>query len=134
MKVLLPGALRLQHYQFEGLIVATNKASYVVYRGPWEIECWGRERLLDRVAHELCIDPVEVRRRNLLPEDAYPCRMLTGATLEYMTINRTLEDAVVRADYERQRRDQLAARTTVASSASASARTSSPRPARPTTP
>ncbi len=110
VKVLLPGALRLQHYQFEGLIVATNKASYVAYRGPWEIECWGRERLLDRIAHELCIDPVEIRRRNLLPEDAYPCRMLTGATLEYMTINRTLEDAVVRADYERQRRDQLAAR------------------------
>ena len=100
----MPGALRLQHYQFEGLIVATNKASYVAYRGPWEIECWGRERLLDRIAHELGIDPVEIRRRNLLPEDAYPCRMLTGATLEYMTINRTLEEAIVRADYARQRR------------------------------
>src|SRR4029079_426367 len=29
VKVLLPGALRLRHYSFEGLIVATNKASYV---------------------------------------------------------------------------------------------------------
>ena len=43
VQVLLPGALR-RHYSFEGLIVATNKASYVAYRGPWEVERWARER------------------------------------------------------------------------------------------
>jgi carbon-monoxide dehydrogenase large subunit len=51
-----------------------------------------------------------VRRRNLLPEDAYPCRMLTGATLEHMTINRTLEEAVERAEYAVQRVEQQHAR------------------------
>jgi len=110
VKVLLPGSLRLVNYAFEGRVIATNKASYVAYRGPWEIECWGRERLLDRIAHELGIDPVDVRRRNLLPEDAYPCPMLTGATLDHMTINRTLEEAVRQADYAAQRAAQLEAR------------------------
>ncbi len=30
------------------------------------------ERLLDLAAHELAIDPVEIRRRNLIPADAFP--------------------------------------------------------------
>jgi carbon-monoxide dehydrogenase large subunit len=30
------------------------------------------ERLLDLAAHELAIDPVEIRRRNLIPPDAFP--------------------------------------------------------------
>ena len=110
VKILLPGSLRLRNYSFEGRVIATNKASYVAYRGPWEIECWGRERLLDRIAHELDLDPIEVRRRNLLPDEAFPCPMLTGATLEHMTINRTLDVAVERADYHAQRRAQRAAR------------------------
>ena len=110
VKVLLPGTLRLRNYAFEGRVIATNKASYVAYRGPWEIECWGRERLLDRIAHELGIDPVEVRRRNLLPDEAFPCPMLTGPTLEHMTINRTLDEAVVHADYGAQRVAQREAR------------------------
>ena len=32
----------------------------------WEMETWVRERLLDIVAHELGLDPAEVRRRNML--------------------------------------------------------------------
>ena len=53
VRALLPGTLRLQHYSFEGCVVATNKASYVAYRGPWEVECWVRERLMDVIAREL---------------------------------------------------------------------------------
>jgi carbon-monoxide dehydrogenase large subunit len=110
VKVLLPGTLRLRNYAYEGRVVATNKASYVAYRGPWEIECWVRERLMDRIGRELAIDPVEVRRRNLLPDDAYPCRMLTGATLDFMTINQTLEQAIATADYWAFRKQQGNAR------------------------
>ncbi len=99
VKVLLPGTLRLRNYSFEGRVVATNKASYVAYRGPWEVECWVRERLLDRIGRELAVDPVEVRRKNLLGDDTYPSRMLTGASLEFMTINQTLERAVEASGY-----------------------------------
>jgi aerobic carbon-monoxide dehydrogenase large subunit len=110
VKVLLPGTLRLRNYAFEGRIVATNKASYVAYRGPWEVECWVRERLLDRIARDLGLDPVDVRRRNLLPDEAFPSRMLTGASLEFMTINRTLDRAVELSRYEAFREEQAAAR------------------------
>jgi carbon-monoxide dehydrogenase large subunit len=106
IKILLPGTLRLRNYAYSGRVVATNKASYVAYRGPWEIECWVRERLLDRIGRELDIDPVDVRRRNLMADEAYPCRMLTGATLEFMTINQTLDRAVEAAGYDDFRRQQ----------------------------
>ena len=110
IKVLLPGTLRVRHYQFRGSVVATNKASFVAYRGPWEIECWVRERLMDLIARRLSLDPLEVRRRNYMGDDQFPGAMLTGPTLEFMTINQTLDRAVELADYEGFRAAQADAR------------------------
>ena len=50
VRVLFPGAYRLEHLEFDVKVVATNKASYVAYRGPWESETFVRERLIDLVA------------------------------------------------------------------------------------
>lgn len=110
IKVLLPGTLRVRHYQFRGSVVATNKASFVAYRGPWEIECWVRERLMDLIARRLDLDPLEVRRRNYMGDDQFPGAMLTGPTLEFMTINQTLDRAVELADYQGFRAAQAEAR------------------------
>src|SRR5262249_9776425 len=66
IRVMLPGGYRVPALAFEASIVATNKASYVPYRGPWAAECVVRETLLDRAAHELGLDPLELRRRNLI--------------------------------------------------------------------
>ncbi|MXZ79566.1 MAG: xanthine dehydrogenase family protein [Acidimicrobiia bacterium] len=110
IKVLLPGTLRVRHYQFRGSVVATNKASFVAYRGPWEIECWVRERLMDLIARQLELDPLEVRRRNYMDDDQFPGAMLTGPTLEFMTINQTLDRAVELADYQGFRTAQAEAR------------------------
>lgn len=111
IKVLLPGTLRLRHYQFRGSVVATNKASFVAYRGPWEIECWVRERLMDLIARRLGLDPLEVRRRNYMGDDQFPGAMLTGPTLDFMTINQTLDRAVELADYQGFRAAQAEARS-----------------------
>ena len=110
IKVLLPGTLRVRHYQFRGSVVATNKASFVAYRGPWEIECWVRERLMDLIARRLDLDPLEVRRRNYMGDDQFPGAMLTGPTLDFMTINQTLDRAVELADYQGFRAAQAEAR------------------------
>ncbi len=110
VKVLLPGTLKVRHYRFRGSVVATNKASYVAYRGPWEIECWVRERLMDLVARRLGLDPLEVRRRNYMGDDQFPGAMLTGPTLDHMTINRTLDRAMELADYHGFRAAQAEAR------------------------
>ena len=110
IKVLLPGTLRVRHYRFRGSVVATNKASFVAYRGPWEIECWVRERLMDLIARRLGLDPLEVRRRNYMGDDQFPGAMLTGPTLDFMTINQTLDRAVELADYQGFRAAQAEAR------------------------
>jgi carbon-monoxide dehydrogenase large subunit len=99
VRVLLPGPYDIEHYAFRGRVVATNKGPYVAYRGPWEAETFARERLLDAIAGEVGIDAVEVRRRNLLPPDAFPRRMVTGPTQEGITVAQTLERAVERIDH-----------------------------------
>src|SRR5438128_12595096 len=47
------GPYRLQAYHFDATVVASNKASYVAYRGPWEMADFTRERLLDLLARGL---------------------------------------------------------------------------------
>jgi carbon-monoxide dehydrogenase large subunit len=108
-RVLFPNAYRIRDYSFETTIVATNKATYVAYRGPWESETWARERLLDVIAAELGLEPVDVRARNLLGADELPSKMVTGPTLAFVTARETLEQVVERADLPAFRAEQAAA-------------------------
>jgi aerobic carbon-monoxide dehydrogenase large subunit len=89
-------------------VYASNKASYNAYRGPWAAETLAREILIDRIAHELDIDPVDVRRRNLLTLDEQPRKMMSGPTIEGVAALGTLERATELIDYDgfrdRQRR------------------------------
>src|SRR5439155_18375415 len=109
MQLLLPGPYRVKGYQFESSVVSTNKAVYVAYRGPWAMETWTRERLLDIVAHELGIDPAEVRRKNMLPGDPDD-RLITGLSLAGITSRESLDRALELVGYETFRKDQAAAR------------------------
>jgi carbon-monoxide dehydrogenase large subunit len=110
VRALFPAAYRLENLRFEALVVATNKATYVPYRGPWEVETWVRERVLDIIARTLALDPIEVRFRNLLTEDEMPGRMCTGPELIGITQRRTLTAAVSRIGYADFRRWQTAVR------------------------
>ena len=56
MRVLFPGAYRLRDLEFRVRVVATNKATYVAYRGPWEAETFVRERMLDEIAADVGLD------------------------------------------------------------------------------
>jgi aerobic carbon-monoxide dehydrogenase large subunit len=103
-------ATRIRHFSFETTIAATNKATYISYRGPGASETLARERLLDAIGRELGIDPVEVRRRNLLTSAEQPWRMATGATVQRAHAVETLDRAVEVADYKRLRADQARAR------------------------
>ena len=83
---MLPGPYSLQALEFEGSATVTNKATYVAYRGPWAAETFCRERMVDIIAHELGLDPLEVRRRNIAFQGENPgtmistCRSLRSAT------------------------------------------------------
>ena len=110
VRVLLPGPYRIRGYSFDFTGVATNKCTYVAYRGPWEVETWVRERLLDTVAHELALDPADVRRVNLQLGEADD-RLVTGPSLTDISSLESLERALELIDYDNFRREQAAART-----------------------
>jgi carbon-monoxide dehydrogenase large subunit len=69
-----------------------------------------REVLVDRIAYELGLDPVEVRRRNLVRMDEQPRKMATGPTLEGVMALATLERAAELIDQDAFRREQTDAR------------------------
>ena len=64
---------RVQHLRLEGRSVLTNKCPVVPNRGigkPGMCFIW--ERMMDRVAQELGLDPIAVRRRNLVTKGEFP--------------------------------------------------------------
>ena len=70
---LLPGPYVVPAYRCVGRIRLTNKTPCGTYRSPGRFEgSFVRERMMDAIARELDIDPIEVRRTNLIPEHALP--------------------------------------------------------------
>jgi carbon-monoxide dehydrogenase large subunit len=67
----------------ESRFVFTHTAPTVPYRGAGRPEAvYIMERLVDRAARELEIDPAELRRKNLLRPDAFPHQTPTGWTYD----------------------------------------------------
>jgi carbon-monoxide dehydrogenase large subunit len=70
---LLPGPYIIPAYRVEGHIRLTNKTPAGTYRAPGRYEStFARERLMDRIADELSLSLIEVRRVNLIGEEAMP--------------------------------------------------------------
>nr|WP_249420243.1 molybdopterin cofactor-binding domain-containing protein [Rhabdothermincola salaria] len=110
VRALLPAAYRLEHFDFEAVVVTTNKATYVPYRGPWEVETWVRERVLDVIARQMGVEPVAVRERNLLTPASFPTTSCTGVELQGFDPRRTFDDAVAAMDLPAFRDAQAEAR------------------------
>ena len=109
VQMLLPGPYRMQAYQWDFTAVSTNKCVYVAYRGPWEMETWVRERVLDEVARELGMDPAELRRRNMMSGEADE-RLITGLSVAGISSRESLDRVLERIGYDDFRREQAAAR------------------------
>ena len=76
---LVPSAYVVPAVSLTTKAVFTNTSPTGPYRGAGRPEAvYLTERLLDRAAHELGIDPVEIRRRNLIPSSAMPYTTRTG--------------------------------------------------------
>ena len=72
---MLPGPYRVPAYRAVGHIRLTNKTPCGTYRAPGRFEStFVRERMLDAIAAHLAIDPIEVRRRNLISHAEMPFR------------------------------------------------------------
>ena len=68
------------------------------------------ERMLDKLAHELQIDPVEVRRRNLIPPFTNGHDVITGLKYDSGNYQGTLDKALKHIGYDKLRADQAAGR------------------------
>jgi aerobic carbon-monoxide dehydrogenase large subunit len=70
---MLPGPYRLPAYRAVGHIRLTNKTPGGTYRGPGRYEStFARERMMDAIAARLRLDPIELRRRNLIDKSEMP--------------------------------------------------------------
>ncbi len=70
---MLLGPYRVGAYRMTGRIRLTNKTPCGTYRAPGRFEStFVRERLMDAIAARLAIDPIELRRRNLIAASEMP--------------------------------------------------------------
>ena len=105
------GTYRFSGIQFDVVVATTNTTPMGAYRGAGRPEATALlERIVDQASIELGIDPIELRRRNLLTDDVFPFTTLTGITYDSGAYATPL-DAVARwAGYDELRREQAARR------------------------
>src|SRR2546427_12745249 len=109
--MMIPGAYRLRDYRYAITAVLTNKCPSGPYRAPMLICSWVTEGTIDAVARALDLDPVDVRRRNMLADGDLPYRTATELTYRSVYPRDTLERALATFDYKDRRREQVAARS-----------------------
>jgi carbon-monoxide dehydrogenase large subunit len=90
--------------------VFTNTCGHCAYRGPWMMETTGREQMLDVVAQQLGIDPLEIRRRNIVSRADMPFTTPMQMQFETLSPAETLEQAAELIDYAGFREEQERAR------------------------
>ncbi|HYO40496.1 MAG TPA: xanthine dehydrogenase family protein molybdopterin-binding subunit [Nocardioidaceae bacterium] len=70
-------------YQFNVQTVLTNKTWVDAYRGAGRPEVtFAVERIMDELADELGMDPLELRRKNWITKDEFPFTTVTGLTYD----------------------------------------------------
>ena len=112
--LMLCGPYRVQAVESEVIGVFTNKAITAPYRGAGRPEAtYILERVMDRIAHELGIDPAEVRRRNFIAPKDFPYRTVTGVVYDSGNYQAILERALQLGDYPGWRARQRAVRTSL---------------------
>jgi carbon-monoxide dehydrogenase large subunit len=108
--MLFPGPYRVTKASFTAKTMYTNRVGRAAYRGPWQYETLAREMMMDISARQLGMDPIELRRKNLLRKDEMPFRGPNGFTFDSISPLETFEQAVSMLGYEDFRRQQAEAR------------------------
>jgi carbon-monoxide dehydrogenase large subunit len=104
-----PGPYRVPKASFNYKTVFSNTAGLAAYRGPWQYETLAREILLDIAARKMDMDPVDLRRKNLLRRDEMPYFNPNGMPYDHVAPVETFEQAVKILDHEGFRKEQAEA-------------------------
>ncbi|HLY64159.1 MAG TPA: xanthine dehydrogenase family protein molybdopterin-binding subunit [Chloroflexota bacterium] len=111
--MMLGGCYQIQAYDIEAIGAYTNATPIDAYRGAGRPEAaFYIERIVDLVASELGLDPVEVRRKNFIPADKFPFyHTVAGPVYDTADYEKALTKALELAGYEDFRQRQQRARS-----------------------
>ena len=105
--MILTGPYKIQDYSYDVKVVLSNKVGNGPMRAPMAITSWLMEGTMDAIARELGLDPVAVRRLNMLHAHELPYTTATGEVLADITPRETMEAAINAIGYEDFRARQL---------------------------
>jgi 2-furoyl-CoA dehydrogenase large subunit len=108
----LTGAYDIRHVRVRNRVVVTNKTPTGLNRGFGGPQVYfALERLVQRIAIGLRLDPLDVIKRNLVPARAFPYRTATGALLDSGNYQEAIARAVEQGQLAelRKRRDEARA-------------------------
>jgi carbon-monoxide dehydrogenase large subunit len=110
-RTMAPGVYDIERVECSARSVVTNTVPVVAYRGAGRPEATAAiERAMDLFAAEIGMDPVEVRRRNLLPAFDEPYTTTMGAVYDVGNYAGALDTVLVAAGYEKLREEQRSRR------------------------
>ena len=113
LSVTMGGVYRVPALFAHQELIYTNTVPVSAYRGAGRPDiAYAIERLIDQAAAEHGIDPVELRRRNFIPNDAFPYTTANGTVYDSGDFDGTMSKALAMADYAgfAARRDDAARR------------------------
>jgi carbon-monoxide dehydrogenase large subunit len=108
--LIVPGCYTIKNYACDVYAAFTNTTPTDAYRGAGRPEAaFLIERMVDLLAGELKMDPVDVRRKNFIPKDAFPYTTITTLAYDSGDYDGTLDKALEMVDYTgfRQQQAQL---------------------------
>jgi aerobic carbon-monoxide dehydrogenase large subunit len=105
--IMAQGPYEIPRIDYAGIAVMTNTAPMGAFRGAGRPEAAAMlERLLDLAACELGLSPEDIRRRNLIPKDAFPYVARTGLRYDSGDYDLALTEALRIADIDNLRVEQ----------------------------
>ncbi|MGH9737441.1 MAG: xanthine dehydrogenase family protein molybdopterin-binding subunit [Candidatus Acidiferrales bacterium] len=109
--LMMPGIYKTQNIRADIVGVFTNCMPTDAYRGAGRPEAThGIERMVDILADELNIDPVEIRLKNFVANEQFPFHTATGLVYDSGNYAAPLRKALDMVDYPGLRREQAEAR------------------------
>ena len=108
---LVGGPYVAKDYRARARVVFQNKNMMCQYRAVGHpIACAVTEGLVDLAAMRIGMDPIDIRRRNLIADDAYPCGSPSGLKFEKLSHHASLTRLTEMMDYGGLRAEQAALR------------------------
>jgi aerobic carbon-monoxide dehydrogenase large subunit len=106
----LSGAYKIPKTGFSAAATYTNTCGRAPYRGPFLMQTVGPEQMVDVVARAIGMDPLELRRRNVIRAEDLPYTLPSFLPYDSITAHETLEQAAAVIDYDGFRQEQAKAR------------------------